>query len=235
MPFDIEKDSESMFELRLQIICNKPPLVKNNLYIEGLLKHNPKRAVKLLTVLLKIGLELDDDDLDIEVNCKNFTSNLDKFDAEYVLQELLPIIETLTTKNPDDRLSYYHWRSVEYGNNKLKRFCTNFAKAAALILAQTDPNEFIIILRPHWNSQSEVLREIILSGLELLPVDFSNDAINYLLLNSGINCVERTSNEKYSISLSQRVIEKFTCACDEDLFIKLEELILNCYVEILCQ
>lgn len=78
-----------------------------------------------------------------------------------------------------------------------------------------------------WVKVYLVFNEIILTGLEQLPIDYRDMVINYIATNFNENIFDKTSGNKDELALVKEVLKKHAVSCSEDDFKLLENRIVS--------
>lgn len=116
-----------------------------------------------------------------------------------------------------DKLLYH--RIYGYEDNICKVF-----SIALNALAKQEPTSYWNFIEKYKYSKYETILFLILKSLYYLPLDYSNQIVEYIINNPHIYNVGYSSNHNYLIML---LLNKFTQNCNENLFEKLIKTILN--------
>lgn len=116
-----------------------------------------------------------------------------------------------------DKLSYH--RIYGYEDNICKVF-----SIALNALAKQEPAIYWDFIEKYKYSEYETILFLILKSLYYLPIDYSDQIVDYIINNPHIYNVGYTSNHNYLIML---LLNKFTQNCNEELFEKLIKTILT--------
>lgn len=116
-----------------------------------------------------------------------------------------------------DKLSYH--RIYGYEDNICKVF-----SIALNTLAKQEPASYWDFIEKYKYSEYETILFLILKSLYYLPIECSDQIVEYIINNPYIYNVGYSSNYNYLIML---LLNKFTQNCDEELFEKLIKTILN--------
>ena len=116
-----------------------------------------------------------------------------------------------------DKLSYH--RIYGYEDNICKVF-----SIALNALAKQEPASYWDFIEKYKCSEYETILFLILKSLYYLPIEYSDQIVEYIINNPYIYNVGYSSNYNYLIML---LLNKFTQNCDEELFEKLIKTILN--------
>ena len=116
-----------------------------------------------------------------------------------------------------DKLSYH--RIYGYEDNICKVFST-----ALNAFAIQEPASYWNFIEKYKYSEYETILFLILKSLYYLPIEYSDQIVEYIINNPYIYNVGYSSNYNYLIML---LLNKFTQNCDEELFEKLIRTILN--------
>lgn len=116
-----------------------------------------------------------------------------------------------------DKLLYH--RIYGYEDNICKVF-----SIALNALAKQEPTSYWNFIEKYKYSKYETILFLILKSLYYLPLDYSDQIVEYIINNPHIYNVGYSSNHNYLIML---LLNKFTQNCNENLFEKLIKTILN--------
>lgn len=115
-----------------------------------------------------------------------------------------------------DKLSYH--RIYGYEDNICKVF-----SIALNTIAKQEPASYWDFIEKYKYSEYETILFLILKSLYYLPIEYSDQIVEYIINNPYIYNVGYSSNYNYLIML---LLNKFTQHCDEELFEKLIKTIL---------
>ena len=116
-----------------------------------------------------------------------------------------------------DKLLYH--RIYGYEDNICKVF-----SIALNALAKQEPTSYWNFIEKYKYSEYETILFLILKSLYYLPLDYSDQIVEYIINNPHIYNVGYSSNHNYLI---MHLLNKFTQNCNENLFEKLIKTILN--------
>ena len=222
-PIDITYDTDILFETRLKIYDKyNDLLVHSYLNLDKLLKCNEYRAIKYIEFL---GQHMDLKKRHIKYSGDEFIKYEEKYnvnDNKMIIKTLLPLIPK--TRNQNDLYSWDNHHTVEITT---QRIIVSLIKKALKNIIENDYNDFWLIFKDHLNKGFYIYNELILYGLLYMPLDAANEVFEYLFNNINDNCFEYTSNEKQSISMLKKIINKFIEKVDTDVLNKMINNVVN--------
>jgi hypothetical protein len=225
--WEIEDDTDSMFALRLQLLEANPELFDDySVGIRKLAKKDLLRAGRLLEHILVNKPNAADSDAGRYFDSDfNIFEHLGSEQPEYVWEELMPIIENITSNATNV------WAPVlrgwhDMGNHPvLGRKIANMVITAGKRIAETQPEKYMNFFNLYKDSSSFVINEILLYSCVSLPVENSDFIINWLVSSSYSRPYDETGEYKTKLCAAKKLIEKFSKTCSDGVFIKLEEII----------
>lgn len=220
---DITQESDELFELRMMFYEYYPEYAKE-VYIDvkTMMNQFEGRTVRLISFWLKNKIksqgnyvyryeeELVDSDNSFLVN-----------DGEYILNELLQYIP----KECGWEVKYSDW-SERYGHKKnLERACVELVKKATRALGCKSPEHFWKCYEPYMGKGYYVYNEIILTGLTVLPPEYSNRIMRYLYSDMDKNIFDYTSGAEDELGLVKEVLKIHGNSCDREELLMTEKAI----------
>lgn len=214
-------------------------------------EHMPEKGVALRVKLAKQNPDLLWEDIDLYQEIKNgFPEAVDLLqvvaDADKPVRDkiYLPNEKVLTAfseKYPDlvmEKLAdnFFHqaeeemnppyawgrgwrWDDDSFGND---RKLVLMVQSALSKLAQDSPELLLIFINSH-HEKTPLEPELFIHAVEKLSIRYADQAITWLLSDFDGNAFEETSGEATKLSACQRVLERFSLHCSEELFRQLEE------------
>ena len=223
--WNIEDDSDKMFEFRLKILKMRPQLWNTYIHWEAILNIKPDRAIRMLDILVK--------NIDNKVN--NSTHNLDQKAMDkfieaakdtplFIWNTFMPYLAQSTlniTNIYDDGLEL--WKSKQYIDQNFGRVYVKMIKVSAQTLIQENPQEFLMFCELYYNNSSLIVNEILLYIMEMLPNEYSDYALNWLIDKLYQRLFDYTGeNDEYLYS-AKKIIEKNSKTCSDEVFWRLED------------
>ena len=221
---DIDEDTEPLFELRLYVYDAYPGLLNNYLNLKKLMQKCEKRAICILTRMLKENIHRHDNYL--YRNAEEFLSDeMDLFvqDYKYVIDSFLPLFPRVS-----DEIGFSNWSQRSSWHNGLERTCVLLVKIASKAFAAADPNGFIDYYRFAYDKGSSFYNEIVLYALFYIDVEYADYVLDYISRNSFVNAIEDSSCNGNKLSLAKTLIAKFTEFCSDEELRRFEERVI-CY------
>ena len=223
--WNIEDDSDNMFEFRLEIMKKRPQLRNTYVHWEAILNVKPDRAIRMLDMLVKNKDNKDNHsrhDLDQKVMDKFIEAAKDK--PLYIWNTFMPYLadSTLNITNIYDK-GLEFWESNRHMDQIFGRTYIKMIKASAQALIQENPEEFLVLCEPYYHNYSLIVNEILLYIMEMLPNRYSDYALNWLMEKPYQRLFNYTDeNDEYLYS-AKKIIEKHSKTCSDEVFWELEK------------
>lgn len=227
---DANDDSDSMFELRIQLLRKNPILFQNFWGFHELIKQLSTRAIDLFEVLVE---SWPNDK--ISHICINDADNLACYAKQYAWQivtKLFPKICEITSDYlpqwPDNRWDsgYRDWTPDDYHESAV-RSVVEIVKDSFAECAQSTPKDLIAFVKRINYPISAVGHECIMHAILNLPVGYADEVIAWLLADIDNKIFVFSANENDFLSYSKQLLQKFSPLCDMHLFRILEQYICN--------
>ena len=199
--WNIEDDSDKMFEFRLEILKKRPQLWNNYIHWEAILIVRPDRAIRMLDILVKIKDEKVDNrthDLDQKAMDKFIEFAKDK--PQYIWNTFMPYLAESTLN-----ITYLYdkglelWQSKQYMDQNYGRTYVEMIKASAQALILENPKDFLMLCEPYYNNSSLIVNEILLYIMEILPNEYSDYVLNWIIEKPYQRLFDYTGERKYRI------------------------------------
>ncbi|MCT4584475.1 MAG: ATP-binding protein [Peptostreptococcaceae bacterium] len=212
--YNILKDKDFVLDLRLELYERYPKLYEGIINFKELCKRNKQQTIKLLKILIKnkiisrmSHIYVDENDIiDYEI-------------AKVIIEELIPIIST--SKKYYD--IYKYWDAQRHNESSQCRACISLLKKANKTIIENEPELFLESYQKFMGKGYIIFNEIILEGLLILPVEYSNIVIDYIYENlNSDNILDKTSKAESKIELILLIAKKHSKYCDIDKYKKLE-------------
>lgn len=215
---DITEESEEMFELRMRFYEIYP----NYIFIDitQLMKHFEKRIVQLISFCLKNKIETHNiylssyEELDLDNNF--FIEN-----TEYILNELLPYIPKESPLN----IKYSNWNEKHINKSGIERTTVKLVKKATIELINKFPQNFWTYYKPYLGKGYHIFNEIILASLSNMPSKYSNQIIDYLIIDFDKNIFDYTSGAEDQLGLTEEILKIHGNTCTKERLSILEDKI----------
>lgn len=218
--FDIHEDTDELFYLRMEFYEKYPELIESYIDFKELSRNCEVRAVQVIEKMLI------------------YESNSKK--ANYSYERFIDEKNTLFTKNADAiidilikyipkqrNISYYSkWVERDIHDYSVERLCVDIIKKANKVLIERNPHDFICRYNDYIGKGYTIFNEIILDGFEKIPIDFSDEIIQYILKNFNNIIFDESSGLNSKLSIARKIIKKHSTSCKDDIFKELENVIV---------
>lgn len=238
--WDMEKDSDAMFEVRKQ-------LINLNCHVsfidwKTLSNHSPSRSLDLLEMILDhYKISFGTNRYSEEANIETFTnrdlwsestldelSNISSAIPKEALSRLLLLVNEFVGVQENDDMQY-NWLYKD--NYSCHETIQCLAKAVFKIIESaskqlsTNSKALLELLLPYFSSSSRVMVHLVGKSLLNLPVDYSNTVIEWMIDDpkSKLSCGNDYIEPQWL--LPGKIIEKFSQNCSDKLFKELETII----------
>ena len=216
----IERDSDEMFELRMEFYEHYPEYAKEiHISLKKIEGRLIRRMVKIISFWLRNKTK--NSSYYYAAELMNVEESFFIGNEEFILKELLFYVP----KERSGELKYSNWSELFGPKRNLERISVNLIKKATKSLINTLPDVFWQIYEPYMGKGYYVFNEIILTGLVQLPSQYSNRVIYYLCENLSENLFDYTSGKDEPLKLAKEIIRKHVEFCSRDAFLMLENAI----------
>lgn len=229
--FDVDDDSDAMYQLRLDLFKHTPSLLENtwtNYY--RLFKNESTRAVDFMLHIL------DSRDV-ISLGNMHFPDQkvlkaYAKKNCRLLVEKLLPKLFEATAGMASDALKrWYHgdysrWSAEDYNESALRKI-VQITKMAVCEYAEKHPDAFISEIVCEEHAKALTGNEIILVAMMRLPVTSADFVINWLCDSFPQHLFDHTGSKKDSLAVAKSLLEKFTAHCTQATFEKVESCIVQ--------
>lgn len=218
--FDINKEIDEIFELRMKIYEKYPELSEEYIDFKELFKTNEMRAIKLIKFWLNYKIsnknkrlyryeeEFIDEESDIIVE-----------KGEEIINMLLPCIPTEIDKY------WGAWTGRYKFSLGIERATVNIIKKANNNLIKNYPEKFWSIYKKYMGKGYPLFNEFILDGFEKLPYSYSDKIIEYLCNDFENNIFDVTSGNGDQLLTIKEILDKHSKLCSKTEFKKIENTI----------
>lgn len=225
--WNIEDDSDNMFEFRLKILKRQSQFWNNYIQWDEILNKKPERAIRLLDVLVKNNANMEKFDMhDLDQKAVDKFIDAVKIRPLHIWDTFMPYLagSTLNIESIYDK-GLKFWNTEQYMDHIYGRTYVKMIKASTQALIQKSPKEFLPLCEPYYNNSSLIVNEILLYIMEALSEECSDYVINWLIEKPYHHFFNYTGeNDEYLYS-SKMVIEKHSKTCSDEVFRKLENAI----------
>ncbi|MDU6823463.1 hypothetical protein [Intestinibacter bartlettii] len=219
--FDIHRDTDKLFDLRLEFYEKYPDNIYYRLNFQRLFSKYDKKSIKIFELLLKNDRSKRNnyynEETFLDENNEVFIENID-----FILDTLLPYIPL----ELEDEGYLSKWIHRKY-DNTIQRSCVEIIHKANKVMISKNPNDFIERYNKYIGKNYFIYNEIILYGFKELPIDFSTYIISCIVEYFDKIIFDTSSPAKGKLDLTKEILEKHTQNCSEDIFRKLEEKIIS--------
>ncbi|MFC4410069.1 hypothetical protein ACFOZY_06410 [Chungangia koreensis] len=222
--YDINHDTDELFELRMKFYNRYPQMVDRYLDFKSMLKNCEIRTIRLLAFLLENKIKSKGGRIyNYEEEFLNQDSEILINNGEEVLNLLLPYVPT----ENEDSLLFSEWSGKYFRKRGLERACIQIIKKANAAIIAQQPEKFFDRYKEFMGKGNDLFNEIILDGLYRLPESYSDIVINYLCSDFNSNIFDKTGGNGDELFLAKQILGKHSRYCSEHIFNVLEERVLN--------
>ena len=218
---DITEESEEMFELRMMFYEKYPEHIKEMFIdIKKIMKHFGKRLIQLISFCLKNKIE----NYNIHLSSYEELDSNDTFfieNTEYILNELLSYIPKESPLN----IKYSNWNEKHINKYGIERTTVKLVKKATIELINKSPQNFWTYYKPYLGKGYHIFNEIILTSLLYMPPQYSDQIIDYLIIDFDKNIFDYTSGTEDELGLVEEVLKIHGNTCTKKRLSILEDKI----------
>ncbi|WP_043891002.1 hypothetical protein [Paenibacillus sp. Aloe-11] len=217
--WDIEDDSDAMFDLRMKLFEYRKELGIDYITWEKIIK-NPERSIRMLNFLVGSGRTIIHD-----LNEKYAEAlNTSLSDNPWVIWKKSMSYLSEKTFNVEDIYDekLEQWEYKKYRQNNSGRVYVSIIKKSAQILINLNTTEFLNSCEEYFNNKSLIVNEILLFVMESLPLEFSDYAIKWLMGDIQKRIFNYTGENDDYLQSAKNIIEKHSSNCSSEVFKKLE-------------
>lgn len=222
--WNIEDDSDSMFEFRLEIMMKRPEFWNAYLHWEALLDSKPERAIRMLDLLVR----------NIHIKQHKNThlldqTSIDKFikvaamDPLHIWNTFMPYLAEVTyniANHYDKKIDF--WETRQHVEQNFGRTYVKMIKESAKELISKNPKELLKLSEQYFDNSSLVVNEVLLHIMEMLPEEYSDYALDWLMEKPYRRLFNYTGENDEYLNSAKRIIEKHSKTCSEKAFRILE-------------
>ena len=218
---DITEESEEMFELRMMFYEKYPEYIKEMFIdIKKIMKHFGKRLIQLISFCLKNKIE----NYNIHLSSYEELDSNDTFfieNTEYILNELLSYIPKESPLN----IKYSNWNEKHINKYGIERTTVKLVKKATIELINKSPQNFWTYYKPYLGKEYHIFNEIILTSLLYMPPQYSDQIIDYLIIDFDKNIFDYTSGAENQLELTGEILKIHGNTCTKERLSILEDKI----------
>jgi hypothetical protein len=217
------EENEEMFKLRMMFYEKYPEYIKEMFIdIKKIMIHFGKRLIQLIAFCLKNKIE----------NYNIYLSSYEELDSnntffientEYILNELLSYIPKESPLN----IKYSNWNEKHINKYGIERTTVKLVKKATIELINKSPQNFWTYYKPYLGKGYHIFNEIILASLSNIPSKYSNQIIDYLIIDFDKNIFDYTSGAEDQLELTGEILKIHGNTCTKERLSILEDKIYN--------
>ncbi|MBP0983317.1 MAG: hypothetical protein J6A19_06285 [Oscillospiraceae bacterium] len=221
-------DSPEILELRLELLEAHIDLLANH----WTLPNSKNESKNLIPILKLITKYIDSIKEHLYFGKEDDVIAFSKCFYREIVKELLPEICNKTKQfsprfpNFEFSDSFKRWTKSTY-NHHSARYIVEIAKISLCEFASKEPEAFMIFVEEFDGNNSVVYHEILANAILGLGVVHSDYAISWLCADPENHFFIYTENREDYLSLTKKIIGKFSPACSIETFRRLEDIILH--------
>ena len=222
---EIDRESEELFALRMEIYDSDSSFL-SGIHFVNLERTQPDHIIQVLNRVLgnvdTYGAQhvyIDDKDRP-------------KFCEENYISIIRSLFDLLCNSAKDTPLSLHpgidfkgrYWLPRQH-ETSIARETVELVKTSLGILARNNPEEALAYIEKAGSFRNGISNELALSTLLVLPTDYSDSAIEWLLTDFDNHILDCISNEYDYLATCKDVLKKHSPSCSNVFFARLEEKI----------
>lgn len=214
--------SSNVFSMRINLLLNNVGLLQDDFALYDLIAHGCVQAIPVIKVWILSG---PDYRKNVHFLDETISKSYVEQNCEQIVTELLPaVLEVAETESKSRYMSDWSSKGALV---TAERQIVQFIQFALNQLAEKEPKHFFQCVSLWTHIESPIKQELFLHAMEYLPLDSSDEVLQWLLSDFDRNAFEETGIEKNQLSCSQRIIQRFSPYCSETTFIKLEQTLMH--------
>ncbi|UDM71183.1 NACHT domain-containing protein [Vagococcus fluvialis] len=224
LPYDINEDTDELFELRMMFYGKYPEKADGYLNIKNMIKSGEMRIIRLLALLLENNKNKHGKSI------YRFEEEFLEIDKEIFINngvEILNLLIPYIPKEIEKMYSFSEWSEKYTYNNGLERACINILKKANFNIIMSNPDLFLEYYKEYMGEGFYLFNELILDAMYYLPKSYSDLVIEYLMQDFDKNLFVITDGSNSELTLAKKVLGKHTMYCSLNIFRKLENNIIK--------
>lgn len=211
--YDVSEESDSIFEMRMQLYEKYPELAENLFDFGKMFKKNEIRAIRLIAFWLKNKINSRNGRLyrfEEDFMCEDSEILINK--GEEVVKMLLPFVP----KECDEL--WGDWSMRYKYTLGIERTTINILKKANHNIISKKPEIFWDIYQQYMGKGYKIFNELILDGMKKLPEDYSDKILRYLFNDIQNNIFEETSGNGDQLLCAKEILKKHTKTCSQETY-----------------
>jgi len=223
-------DSEKMFQLRQELLRKDPTLFQNFCGFPDLIKKQSPRAVSLFSILIENWKVQTNAHIYIEekATLSLYARSNYRLIVDRLFSQICDVTCEFLPKWPYYGIdSEFHDWTVHDHNNSVIREIVEIVKFAFEEYAKAEPNRLFEFVAEITYPVSAVGHELIVHALNNLPIDCSDEVIQWLLSDFDNRAFVFSASESDYLCYTKQILLKFSCSCNSQLFAQLEQTIYN--------
>ena len=229
---DPSEDSESMFQLRCDILRKHPTILNEFWGVSRLLECRSIRIIDVFEIILDNWEQCKGAHIHIYVKDLEQWGLNSKVEYQVFLKRLFEKICDVTKKYTPQwpyTLCGVHWEFREWiqsgYNDSTVREIVNISKRAIEEYAKIDPAWVMEFVRVVEYPISAVGHELIMHAICFLPDVYANEAIGWICQDFDEKMLVYSAREGDYLYYTKQILRKFTMHCDETFYRQLEHII----------
>ena len=229
--FDVDDDSDSMYQLRLELMKKHPALVANtwtNYY--DLFKKGSPRVIDYMLQILESSktVTLSSIHFPDRKELKDYAKQNYRIIVDKVVPQLCQVTAGMASKVDElwYKDEYTCWNGKEHNEGVLRRI-VQIAKIAICEFAEQKPEEMLSGMIFEEYSEALIGNELILAGIEKLPIQFADVVVDWIMEAFPKHIFDYTGSKVDYLAVTKRILQKFTPHCSKKHFAQLEQRIFK--------
>lgn len=221
--YDLSKDEDEMFDLRLKLYERYPDLNHYYMDFKSDLKQHEFRTIKYLAFLMENKLRGNIHQF------KKFESEVFIEDNDFLIKHGEEVFNELIVFIPTENKPVYEFSewSAKHHTDSIERIIIRIIKKAIKSIIQNNPYKFQEIVSKLVINSNCIINELILYGLSCLNDVFSDYVIEFINDNFQDRIFIRSVGDGDELSLVKKILEKHSVSCSEQYFNLLEDTIIS--------
>lgn len=217
---DYNNDSENFFNLRLHYWSD---FIENIEFYDDYYKNLNYYKIKVICLLLDKFQDSDNSN-----RFYNESKNFDENSHNYIDKNCIQIVQILLPylrKYSENNSTKYNLALKE--RDSLQRYYLHLLNEANKYLISKHPEIFLKTYSNYMGKGDYLYNEVILDALHNLPESYSDNCIEYLLIDFNKTLFEKSQGYEEKLILAKRLISKVSKRCSLEMYHKLEEQIIH--------
>ncbi|VED66746.1 MULTISPECIES: hypothetical protein [Streptococcus] len=217
---DYNNDSENFFNLRLHYWSD---FIENIEFYDDYYKNLNYYKIKVICLLLDKFQDSDNSN-----RFYNESKNFDENSHNYIDKNCIQIVQILLPylrKYSENNSTKYNLALKE--RDSLQRYYLHLLNEANKCLISKHPEIFLKTYSNYMGKGDYLYNEVILDALHNLPESYSDNCIEYLLIDFNKTLFEKSQGYEEKLILAKRLISKVSKRCSLEMYHKLEEQIIH--------